>query len=335
MHPHDHPIPTAWIGIDVSKDTLDAYLLPARGKPRYRSFANTPAGHADLLAWADEGYLDGTVLGFCMESTGAYGEALANALTQAGKYVSIVNPARIKYAGLMRGQGNKTDKADAKLIAEYAQQQWPPAWQPPTPQARELQALVRRRDDLRQLAAREKGRLAAPGLTQATQRSIRRTVTFLEKEADRLQKQADALIADDESLTASRALLESIPGIGATTAATILGELPDPAHFASAQQAAAYAGLAPREYRSGTTVRKRTRLSKAGNARLRKALYLPALTAIRFNPLLGGFFERLVAAGKTRMAAIGACMRKLLMIAYGVLKNGVPFDPSWGRKMPS
>lgn len=335
MHPHDHAIPTAWIGIDVSQHTLDAYLLPVLGKPRYRSFTNDPVGHADLLAWANEGCPDGTVLGFCMESTGAYGYALACVLALADQHVSIVNPARIKYAGLMRGQGNKTDKADAKLIAEYAQQQRPPAWQPPTPKARELQALVRRRDDLRQLAAREKGRLATPELTPATQRSIRRTVAFLEKEADRLHKQADDLIADDEALTASRALLESIPGIGATTAATILGELPEPTHFASAQQAAAYAGLAPREYRSGTTVRKRTRLSKAGNARLRKALYLPTLTAIRFNPLLGGFFERLVEAGKSRMAAVGACMRKLLMIAYGVLKNGLPFDPSWGRKRPS
>jgi transposase len=192
--------------------------------------------------------------------------------------------------------------------------------------------LVRRRDDLRQLAAREKGRLASPGLTSATRRSLQRTVTFLEKEADRLHKQAEALIAADETLAADSDLLQSIPGIGAATAATILGELPDAAHFACAQQAAAYAGLAPREYRSGTSVRKRTRLSKAGNARLRKALYLPTLTAIRFNPLLGGFFERLVAAGKSRMAAVGACMRKLLMIAYGVLKNRVPFDPLWGRK---
>lgn len=335
MHPHDHAIPTAWIGIDVSKDTLDAYFLPVLGRPCYRSFPNTPAGHADLLAWATEGCPAGSVKGFCMESTDAYGQALALALADAKQHVSIVNPARIKYAGLMLGQGNKTDKADARLIAAYAQRERPPAWQPPTPKARELQALVRRRDDLRQLAAREKGRLAAPGLTKASQRSIRRTVTFLEKEADRVQKQADAVIAAEETLAADRDLLVSIPGIGAATAATLLGELPDGAHFATAQQAAAYAGLAPREYRSGSSVRKRTRLSKAGNARLRKALYLPTLTAIRFNPLLEGFFERLVAAGKTRMAAVGACMRKLLMIAYGVLKNRVPFDPSWGRKMPS
>jgi transposase len=332
MHPHDHPAPTAWVGTDVSKDTLDAYFLLAGSKSHFRSFANDPAGHADLLAWAGDCCPPGVALGFCLESTGAYGLALAYALHRAGRHVSVVNPARVKYAGLMRGQGNKTDKADAKLIAQYAQQQRPPAWQPPPAETRELQALVRRRDDLRQLAAREKGRLASPGLTTASRRSIRRTVAFLEREADRVQKQADDLIAASEALAADRALLESIPGIGAATSATLLGEMPDLAHVASAQQVAAFAGLAPREYRSGTSVRKRTRLSKAGNARLRKALYLPTLTAIRFNPLLGGFFERLIAAGKSRMAAVGACMRKLLMIAYGVLKNRAPFDPLWRRK---
>ena len=331
-HPHDHATPTACIGIDVSQDTLEAYFLPVRGKPRYRSFPNDPAAHADLLAWATDACPHGTVKGFGRESTDAYGQALAYALAEAQQHVSIVNPARIKYAGLMRGQGNKTDKADARLIAEYAQRERPAAWQPPTAKARELQALVRRRDDLRQRAAREKGRLASPGLTTATRRSIRRTVTFLDKEAERLQQQADALISVDETRAADRDLLVSIPGVGTVTATTILGELPEPAHFASVQQAAAYAGLAPREYRSGSSVRKRTRLAKGGNARLRKALYLPTLTAIRFHPLLGGFFERLVAAGKTRMAAVGACMRKLLMIAYGVLKSRVPFDPLWGRK---
>ena len=335
MHPQDHTAPTAWIGIDVSKDTLDACFLPADGKPRSRSFRNDPAGHADLLGWATDCCPAAVAVGFCLESTGAYGEALATALAEAGRHVSVVNPARIKYAGLLRGQGNKTDKADATLIAEYAQRERPPAWRPPTAEVRELQALMRRRDDLRQLAAGEKGRLAAPGLTTAAPRSLRRTVAFLEKEAGRLQDQADALVAASEKLTADRALLESIPGIGAVTAAILLAELPAPAHFASAQQAAAYAGLAPREYRSGASVRKRTRLSKAGNARLRKALYLPTLTAIRFNPLLRGFLERLVAAGKARMAAVGACMRKLLMIAYGVLKSRAPFDPSWALKKPS
>jgi transposase len=126
--------------------------------------------------------------------------------------------------------------------------------------------------------------------------------------------------------------LESILGVGATTAQAILAELPPVEQIPSAQQAAAFAGLAPRQYQSGTTVRQRTRLSKAGNGRLRKALYLPALTALRFNPLLQALYERLVAAGKAKMAAVGACLRKLLLIAYGVLKNHTPFDPSWASK---
>ena len=334
MHRHDHPTPAAWVGIDVSKDTLDACLLPAAGPPRHRAFANDAAGHRRLLAWA-RGQSGDAPLGFCLESTGAYGEAVAQALADAGQHVSVVNPARIKYAGLMRGQINKTDRADARLIAEYAARERPPAWQPPRPEVRELQALVRRRDDLRQLAAREKGRLTAPGLTRAARESIARTVAFLEEEADRLPRQADELVAACEGLWADRDLLQSIPGVGAATAHALLAELPEPSRFTSAQQAAAYAGLAPREYRSGASVRKRTRLSKAGNARLRRALYLPALTAIRFNPLLKALFERLVAAGKARMAAVGACMRKLLMIAYGVLKNRTPFDPSGGSKRPT
>jgi transposase len=326
------PAPAAWVGIDVSQDTLDACLLPRPGGPaRTRAFANDAAGHAALAEWADA-HAGGLPLGFCLESTGAYGEALATALSDAGRHVSVANPARVKYAGLMRGQGNKTDRADARLIAEYALRERPPAWRPPAPEVRELQALVRRRDDLRQLAAREKGRLAAPGLARSARKSIARTAAFMEREAERLQGQAEELIAASAALAAARDLLRSIPGVGAVTAAALLAELPEPARFASAQQAAAYAGLAPREYRSGSSVRRRTRLSKAGNARLRKALYLPTLTAIRFNPLLRRFFERLVAAGKARMAAVGACMRKLLMIAYGVLKNRTPFDPAWALK---
>jgi transposase len=123
--------------------------------------------------------------------------------------------------------------------------------------------------------------------------------------------------------------------VGTQTASTVLAELPAVDRLPSAQSAAASAGLAPREFRSGASVRKRTRLSKAGKARLRKALYLPTRTAILFNPLLQGFFERLVVAGKARRAAVGACMRKLLMIAYGALKNRKTFDPSWGTKQPS
>ena len=136
-------------------------------------------------------------------------------------------------------------------------------------------------------------------------------------------------------MRADRDLLRTIPGLGPVAAHAILAEWPDPSRFATAPQAAADAGLAPREYRCGTRVHKRTRLSKAGNARLRKALDLPAMTAVRFNPLVGACYARLVAAGKAKMATLGACMRKLLMIAYGVLTSRTPFDPSRGAKMAS
>ena len=323
---------TAFVGIDVSKDTLDACLLVASGKLKEATFANDPKGHAALTSWADR-TANGQSLHYCMEATGPYSEAPATHLADAGRLVSVVNPTRVKYAGLARGRSNKTDRADAKLIAEYAQRERPPAWQPPPPEVRELQALVRRVDDLVEMAAREKGRLASPALTKSARQSITRTVRLLEKESARVRKQADELIATTESLSADRELLESIPGVGRQTATVILAELPAVERLPSAQSAAAYCGLSPREFTSGTSVRRRTRLSKTGNARLRRALFLPTQTAVRFNPVLRRFFEKLVDAGKPPMQAVGACMRKLVMIAYGVLKNRTPFDPNWSSRI--
>jgi len=322
---------TAFVGIDVAKATLDACLLLPGGKARAATFANDPAGHAALIAWADR-HAAGLPAHFCLEATGPYSELPATALAEAGRLVSVANPARVKAHAAASGQGNKTDPADARAVAQFARDRRPPAWQPPSPEVRELQGLVRRRDDLREMAAREKGRLDSPALTRAARKSVGRAVKFLGREADRVQAQADALIAASPALREGRDLLASIPGVGAQTASTVLAEMPPVDRLPSAQSAAAAAGLAPREFRSGASVRRRTRLSKAGNARLRKALYLPTLTAVRFNPLLRRFFERLVEAGKPKMAAVGACMRKLVMLCYGVLKNRAPFDPEWASK---
>jgi len=146
----------------------------------------------------------GAPLGFCLESTGTDGTALATTRASAGRHVSVVNPARIKYAGLMRGRGNQTDKADARLIAEYAQRERPTAWPPPPREPAHYRARCA-------LAAREKGRRAAPGRTDAVRESIRRTVAFLEGEADRRHGQADTWIADAEQLRGDRAVPESVP----------------------------------------------------------------------------------------------------------------------------
>jgi transposase len=322
---------THFAGIDVSKDTLDACLLGPNGRTHERRVANDPAGHAALLAWADR-HAAGDTVHFCMEATGPYSEAIAAFLHAAGRHVSVANPTRVKAHMKACGQANKTDPADARAIATFARDRQPRPWSPPSPEVRQLQALVRRRDELRVMAAAEKNRLDTPNLTAAARKSVTRVVKLLSKEADRVQAAAEELVGATPTLAADGVLLESVKGVGRQTATTVLAELPPVAQLRSAESAAAYCGLAPREFRSGKSVRKQTRLSKAGNARLRKALYLPTLSAIRSNPLLRGLFERLVAAGKPKMQAVGACMRKLVMLCYGVLKNRQPFDPDWASK---
>jgi transposase len=176
------PTDITFVGIDVSKDSLDACLLLPTGRQRQAPFANDAAGFAALLDWADR-HADGSALHFCLEATGPYSEAPALALAQAGRHVSVANPARVKAHAAAGGQANKTDPADARAIAAFARYRRPPAWQPPRPEVRQLQGLVRRVEDLVEMAAREKGRLASPALTKSARRSVQRTIRLLVKEA--------------------------------------------------------------------------------------------------------------------------------------------------------
>ena len=162
--------------------------------------------------------------------------------------------------------------------------------------------------------------------------SLQGSIIFLESEVKRLQKQIRDHINQNPGLKRDSKLLQSIPGVGELTAWDILAELPDVSQFDSAQSVAAYAGLAPREHQSGKSVRKQTRLSKQGNTRLRRALYFPAVTGITWNPLVKAHYERLRENGKGKMVALAACMRKMLMIVYGVLKHQKPFDPGWNSQ---
>ena len=133
-------------------------------------------------------------------------------------------------------------------------------------------------------------------------------------------------------LKKQRELLDTIPGVGEATAAALLAEVPDIKEYRSVRQVAALTGLVPRQRQSGSSVRGRVRLSKSGNARLRKALYFPAVTALRCSPFFQQWAEGLRARGKSKLAVIGAAMRKLIHLAYGVLKTGRPFDPQWAQK---
>lgn len=304
---------------------------------RRRDSANTPAGHQQLLGWLKDN--GASAVQACLEATGTFAEAAALALHEAGHRVSLVNPAQVYHfaqASLLR---TKTDKVDAhwcasapQSIARFCQMHQPPAWTPPAPEMRTLQALARRLDNLLEMQTMEKNRRAAGPTSQEVNTSIETVLAFLDKEIQALKQQIKAHINRHPDLKSKRDLLTSIPGIAQTSAAAILAELGDVAQFSQSRHVAAFAGLVPKIRQSGSSVRGRATLSKRGSSRLRHALYFPAMTALRFNPLIRALRERLLKEGKAKMLILGAAMRKLLVLAYGVLKSGTPFDPNFATK---
>lgn len=317
------------LGIDIAKLKFNVCLINMSGKLKHKVFANTADGFQQLAAWLTK--QSAQRVHACMEATGAYGEALALFLHAAGHTVSIVNPAAIKAFAASGLSRTKTDKVDAELIARFCVAQQPLAWTPPAPEVRQLQALVRRLESLQEMRVMESNRLEAIITIDAVKSSVEEHIAYLDQQI----KQTEALIRthinNHPRLKQQSALLDSIPGIGDTTAATVLAEITDITHYESARQVAAFAGLVPRERQSGSSVRGRTRLSKIGNARLRKALYFPAITALRCSAFFKQWAEGLRQRGKCKMSVICAVMRKLIHLAYGVLKNGKPFDPEWAK----
>ena len=320
-----------FLGIDIAKNSFDAALIKDDRKPNHKVFANTTAGHQQLLAWLDSH--DAVTVHAALEATGTYGETLAEALFVAGHTVSVVNPAQIKAFAQSQLSRTKTDKADAILIARFCQLCRPPAWAPQPPEVRELQALARRLESLLEMCQMEKNRLQAGGLTQAVTESIQGHLSFLESAIKQTRKQISDHIDQNPSLKEQKELLVSIPGIADTTAAVLLAEIGDVSQFDNAGKVAAFAGLVPRIRQSGTSVRSHCHLSKAGTSRLRRALYFPAMVALRFNPLIQALGKRLTDKGKSKMLIIGAAMRKLLYLVYGVLKSAKPFDPDFSGKL--
>ncbi|HET9342944.1 MAG TPA: transposase [Candidatus Eremiobacteraceae bacterium] len=314
------------LGIDIAKGNFHVALLEAGGE-HGRSFPNNAKGFAQLHRWLKNRKVARAHA--CMESTGAYGEALAIELHEHGHVVSIVNPARIKGFAQSEMARNKTDALDAGVIARFCKALVPAPWTPPSPEIRTLQSLTRRLTSLIDARQQERNRASVPGVVDLVAESIAAHIDHLDAQIRDLERQIHEHIDHHPRLRDRRELLESIPGFGDKTAARLAGELPDVSQFASAKQLSAYVGLSPRHVQSGTSIRWKTRLSKRGNAQLRKALYFPAIAAIRFNPILERFARRLRAAGKSEMLIIGAVMRKLIHIAYGVLRSQKPFDPNY------
>ncbi len=320
------------LGIDVSKASFDVVLLTdEQSKGLHKIFPNTPRGCEELRDWlAKQG---AEQLHACLESTGSYGVPLAEYLVAEGYTVSVVNPRRIKHYAKSRLSRNKTDKQDAFVIARFCLKEQPEPWVPLAPETKQLQALVRRLEDLKDLKQQEENRLEA-SLDGAVKDSLESMIAYLDEQIAAVGATINHHIGQHPALKRDTELLESIPGIGSITAHKLLAEIAF-AHFASARELAAFVGLTPRQNQSGTSLKGKGRLSKVGSSDLRKALYFPAVNARRFNPLVRSFCKNLLDKGKPMMVVVCAAMRKLLHLAFGVIKSGRPFDAQQLNHTPS
>lgn len=289
-----------------------------------RSVDNTPAGLAALRQWlAKEGVERAHV---CLEATGVYWEEAAQALRDAGHAVSVINPALAKAHAQSCGIRTKTDAVDARVLASFCREKAPPAWQPPPASLRTLRALVQRHQALVAMQTQEQNRLESA--REEVRESLHTHLAWLAQGLKRVEQAIAQTIDDDPDLRGKRDLLDSIPGLGERSIATWLAYCAQPERFRTARQVAAFAGLNPQHHESGTSVRGKPRLSKIGHAFLRRALYMPALVTLYKTAWGRRFRERLAAAGKPPKLIIGAMMRKLVHVAFGVLRSGKPFDPA-------
>lgn len=318
------------IGLDVSKDKLDCAWLREQDKVKTKVFANRQIGWQELLEWSLKNTgLTLSDLHFVMEATGVYHEQLATFLYDAGANVSVVNPAQVKFYAQSLGVRSKNDKKDSVVLARYGLKEQPTLWQPEAKEIRTLKALLARFDGIEKDLQREKNRQEKAQISQApdeVMHSLEMMIEQLDSEKTRLEKLIEEHINKHNKLKENKALLESIPAVGnviATRMLMVIGSR----QFDNAHQCAAYLGLVPVQHESGSSIKGRAKLSKAGNPIIRAKLYMAAVVAIRYNPDIKAQYERLTSKGKSKMSALGAAMRKLVHICFGVLKHQTPYQP--------
>lgn len=317
-------------GIEVSAKELLVALRRAEQSLPLKSFPNTPQGHRAVARYLVR---KGRAVHVCMESTGVYGLDLALRLqAQAGIAVMVANPRAVRHFAHALMQRSKNDPLDALVLLEFAARMPFQPWEPPSATALHLCALARRIEALTAWCTAERNRLhaatAAQALPAEIRQDLRRSIAFQERAVARLSRQARQLIAADPLWQERFQQLDSIPGIGASSAIALLAELALLGPDRNVRQWVALAGLDPREHSSGASVRQQSHITKAGNRHLRRALYMPALVAVRYDPHLGAFYQRLLGRGKSKLQALVAVMRKLLHAIFGLFKHRQLYDGS-------
>ncbi len=315
---------SVYVGIDVSKQTLDIAIYPTLQSLRV---PNTASGHQQLHEWLQQ---HKEIARIGLEASGRYGEAVTDFLAAKGYAVSYLNPRQIHAFSQVELRYHKTDAQDAQLIARYCALFNPDLYRPTKTLRKRLQQRSRRLDQLKKMRQQEVNRLKSGLQDDFTCQQIEMVIAYFDTLIQQTLDAIHDLIASDEHLAQQRRLLLSIPGIGPTTAPLILAEI-DIDDFNTAPQLAAYIGITPQHFQSGTSVNKPATISKQGNARLRAGLYMPAVVSQQYNPPCRRFTERLKAKQKQGKVIVIAVMRKLVHQVFGVLKSGQPFDPDFEK----
>jgi transposase len=328
------------VGIDVSKDKLDVIFkeqsdngVTIKGS---KKFDNTLVGFLLLLGWCDKRIKTKNII-FVLEATGIYHEDLLYFLHDNGKRVCVELPQRIKYFAKSKGVKTKNDKIDSGVIADYGIERTLKIWQPPSPQFKTLRDFSREHRALNDAKTIAMNRLHADqhahekdtGVIERTQAQIE----FYNQQIEKVKTDIKVVIKADEKLSKKLQKIETIKGVGLITIVTVIAETGGFYLFNNINQLISYAGLDVIENQSGNHKGK-TRISKKGNSNLRTAVYMPALSAIRFNDKMKALNDRIMETHKYKKQGIVAVMRKLLILIYTLWKKDEEYDPDyeWGTK---
>jgi transposase len=307
-----------WVGIDVCLRSLDVSALSGPGEVRNHQFANNAKGIKSLLKFLRS--LE-EVSWVGMESTGGYEYEAACAIAEGGLRLCVENPRRIRDFARALHILNKTDKVDARAIALYLQKMEPRAWNLTQAHIRELSMLTRHRQSLLDESTRISNRLSHQArLPQLAVNQLQERLRHIQKDIDEVDRERQRIVSEHPDLQRDVEALCRQAGIGMTTAILLVAEAGDIENYPDAESYAASSGLSPCRVESGL-YRGKTRISRFGNEHLRKGLYLPASRAARCDARFIHLRERLLARGLTKQQALVACMRKLLLLSYGILKR--------------
>jgi len=302
-----------YVGIDVSKDKLDVAVL---GKNQEYQVNNTEKGIAKLVDQMQKLAPELIVV----EATGGYQRAVVDALFRSGLAVAVVNPARVRQFARACGLLAKTDRLDAQVLAVFGERVKPRLYEGKDEKEREVSGLLVRRRQLEEMLKAEKNRLRTIQLS--LQGSVERIIACLQLEKKAVEEQIYVYMAEQEEWQTQREILESAPGVGMVTTATLLADLPELGKL-DGKKIAALVGVAPMNYDSGK--KRGYRKTKAGRTDVRSVLYMSTLVATRYNPVIKVQYENLLKRGKEKKVALTACMRKFLVILNAMMRDRQTF----------